>query len=109
MAGYPSYRLRPEIQQKVRFAYLNLMDTESIRQMRPFDLIFCRNVFIYFSEAAIRQVSEALASVLKPGGYLFTATSEALLRPSGKLKLTPLGTVFAYQRQESFPFQAGGV
>lgn len=92
------YRLKEEIRKQVRFSYHNLVDTTAIRQMEPFDVIFCRNVFIYFSKETIRQVGDALADVLVPGGYLFTAAVESLSKPSEKLQLVTIGKVFAYQR-----------
>ena len=46
------------------------------------DVIFCRNVFIYFSDDAIRSVVRTFSDRMPPHGYLFLAASESLTRPA---------------------------
>src|SRR3990172_1688819 len=54
----------------------NLPEIESFRNL--FDIIFCRNVMIYFDLSAQQRLVTALAGCLKPGGYLFTGEGEVL-------------------------------
>ena len=51
------------------------------RETGPFDLIACRNVVIYFTEAAKERIFQGLVNALRPGGVLFVGGTEAILRP----------------------------
>lgn len=74
--GSGSYTIAPVIRENVIFRPFNLMD--SIQFKRPFDIIFCRNVMIYFDmptkDALVRRFFQATV----PGGYLFIGHSESL-------------------------------
>lgn len=71
-------RIAKEIRDKVTFFRFNFMEpTYSISYM--FDVIFCRNVLIYFTREIQEQVLTKLCSKLKPGGYLFIGHSESIL------------------------------
>jgi chemotaxis protein methyltransferase CheR len=68
-------RVKPELAQRIEFRQLNLMDARwSLGD--PFDLVFCRNVMIYFNAATQRQVLEGIHAVMKPQGLLFVGHSE---------------------------------
>ncbi|MBD3308968.1 hypothetical protein GF339_21335, partial [candidate division KSB3 bacterium] len=70
-------RVVPEIRSLVRFRRLNLTKPDfGLREMM--DIIFCRNVIIYFNRAIQEQVVGRLCQYLNPGGYLFTGHSETL-------------------------------
>ncbi len=71
------YRIKQKVKQRVRFAPLNLMQTP-YRSIGKFDIIYCRNVLIYFSGELKAQVIDALADCLNPGGYLFLGASESM-------------------------------
>jgi chemotaxis protein methyltransferase CheR len=64
------------LRDRVRFMQVNLNST--LPRIGPFDLVFLRNVMIYFSPQTKRQVVERVLSVLKPGGYLLIGHSETL-------------------------------
>jgi chemotaxis protein methyltransferase CheR len=66
----------PELRAMVRFAPRNLLASEWPAGER-FDVIFCRNVMIYFERTAQRRLLDRLASVLRPGGLLFLGHSES--------------------------------
>jgi len=70
------FRLKPEISGRVKFRQLNLLGAYSFPS--PFDLIFCRNVMIYFDRPTQEQLVTELARHLVPGGYLLTGHSESL-------------------------------
>ncbi len=70
-------RVAPEVREKVRFSRLNLMDDEFPIES-PLDIIFCRNVIIYFSKETQERLMWKFCSYLKPGGYLFLGHSETL-------------------------------
>lgn len=69
-------RIRPELRGRVRFAQLNL--TGPLQSAGEFDIIFLRNVLIYFDAQTKRQVVERVVRQLKPGGWLFIGHSETL-------------------------------
>ena len=71
-----SYTIAPAIKQNVIFQTFNLMD--SIRFRRPFDLIFCRNVMIYFDQPTKDALVRRFYDATVPGGYLFIGHSEGL-------------------------------
>ncbi|MBM0105651.1 protein-glutamate O-methyltransferase CheR [Steroidobacter sp. S1-65] len=64
------------LRDRVRFMQINLNTT--LPRIGPFDMIFLRNVMIYFSPQTKRQVVERVLSVLKPGGHLLIGHSETL-------------------------------
>ncbi len=70
------YRLDTEITQRVRFQQFNLLKPFSV--LGRFDVIFCRNVLIYFSEDDKRDILKRIWGALEPGGYLFLSSTESL-------------------------------
>lgn len=71
-------RIVPELRAKVRFRRLNFMDAEfGFRE--PFDVIFCRNVIIYFDRPTQERLLTKLVDNLAPGRYIFLGHSETLL------------------------------
>jgi chemotaxis protein methyltransferase CheR len=73
-AGY--YRVKRGISERVHFQQTNLIEDYSHAQ--PFEIIFCRNVMIYFDRATQEQLVNRLCRFLVPGGYLFIGHSESL-------------------------------
>jgi chemotaxis protein methyltransferase CheR len=71
-----TYVLSEKISREVIFRELNLMDEFHFRN--PFDLIFCRNVMIYFNQEAKEKLIRKFSDLLKPGGYLFIGHSESI-------------------------------
>lgn len=78
-------RAGPELRSVVRFRRLNLNDPEYDLEGR-FDLIFCRNVLIYFDEQSRERAVQKLSERLAPGGYLFVGHAETLHRASPWLR-----------------------
>ncbi|MBK9134555.1 MAG: methyltransferase domain-containing protein [Betaproteobacteria bacterium] len=69
-------RVRPELARLVRFSAFNLVTGDWSRLGQPFDVIFCRNVMIYFDAPTQRRVLKHMHGVLKPGGLLYVGHSE---------------------------------
>jgi len=78
-------RVNKNIREHVAFGQFNLLKDPFIFS-EPFDMIFCRNVMIYFSAADREQLVDKFVSALAPGGYLFIGHSERL--PSKRDDLT---------------------
>ena len=69
-------RIAPEIRAKIEFQRLNFM--EKFCFTNPMDIIFCRNVIIYFDKPTQERLFQQFCSCLRPGGYLFIGHSESL-------------------------------
>lgn len=76
------FELNKEVREQVTFRPLNLMENFTFKQ--PFDLIFCRNVMIYFDQPTKNALINKFYDVLKPGGYLFIGHSETVQRDSSQ-------------------------
>jgi len=71
-----SYRITDEVRKMVRLAWLNLL--ESWPMKGPFNVIFCRNVMIYFDRPTQQRLISRFWDLLEPGGFLFVGHSEGL-------------------------------
>lgn len=73
----PAYcEVNPQIRARVQFRELNLLKSYAL--LGKFDVIFCRNVLIYFSSESKQDIVNRMAASLNPGGYLFLGGSESL-------------------------------
>ncbi len=95
-------RVRPEIASLVRFEQANLVHTSPVRGC---DLVWCRNVLIYFSESARRQALDHLVAATLPGGYVFVGYSESLRDVEGLEVRRAEDVVYYVRRDESSPAQ----
>ncbi|MGC8838929.1 MAG: CheR family methyltransferase [Anaerolineae bacterium] len=97
--GGRRYRLREEVAHSVAFRYLNLLDREGVARMAPVDAILCRNVFIYFSPAAIASTLESFHAVLNAPGYLVVAAAESLARQHGRFRLVQVADAYLHRKE----------
>lgn len=93
------YQVQPDVMSLVNFRGVNLIDSAAMRGMRNFDVIFCRNVLIYFDQEAKKKVIESLYNSLRPGGYLFIGYSESLHNISRAFKLKHFNKALVYQKE----------
>ncbi|MEJ7601187.1 MAG: CheR family methyltransferase [Kofleriaceae bacterium] len=91
-------RVRPEVAELVRFERANLADATAIQ--RGCDLVWCRNVLIYFTPTARRRVIERLIAATVPGGFVFVGYSEHL-RDIPELEAVRAGDAVYYVRREA--------
>ncbi|MGH9362586.1 MAG: CheR family methyltransferase [Thermoanaerobaculia bacterium] len=92
--------LDPESRSRVSFEELNLADPElGFWAPGAFDVIFCRNVLMYFSPEVARRVVALMAQALIPGGYLFLGHAETLRGVSEAFRLVQSHETFYYQRR----------
>ncbi|WP_432574012.1 CheR family methyltransferase [Kineococcus sp. SYSU DK005] len=92
------YRVREDIREAIDFTTANLTDTARMRAFRAFDVVFCRNVLIYFDEISSRRAAENLFGALRPGGFLFLGHSESMSRISPIFDPVRLPEGIVYQR-----------
>ena len=73
-----TYAIVPEIKKLVSFKPINLSDRFQLKMVEPSDIVFCRNVIIYFDETVKKLVINGIYDNLLPGGHLFVGHSESL-------------------------------
>jgi chemotaxis protein methyltransferase CheR len=94
-----AWRVRPELHERVSWSRANLVDEAEAGPLAEADVIFCRNVFIYFSEDAIRRTLRLFSDRMSDPGYLFVAASESLLRLTADFEFQEIGDAFAYVKR----------
>ncbi|WP_244440887.1 CheR family methyltransferase [Neobacillus jeddahensis] len=72
------YQVNGAIQKMVKFQHLNLLNQDKVAQLGNVDIIFCRNVLIYFDQDTTKQVIHSLHRNLTQGGYLFLGHAESI-------------------------------
>ncbi|MEV4346193.1 protein-glutamate O-methyltransferase CheR [Actinoplanes sp. NPDC049596] len=96
--GGGRFQLDEGIRGAVTLHQVNVCDTNAMRAFRDFDVVFCRNVLIYFDELSSRRAAENLYGAMRPGGYLFLGHSESMSRISPIFTPTRLPEGIVYQR-----------
>jgi len=91
------YAVKANVKQLVHFDFHNLK-TEYLPQRN--DIIFCRNVMMYFDEAEQKRLVEKFYRCLNPGGHLFVGHAESLLALTEKFQMVHRNNGTAYQRVE---------
>ena len=92
--GENVWELRDDLRKRVAFRELNLMSSYTL--LGKFDVVFCRNVLIYFSSDLKGAILEKIAGVMKPNGYLFLGGSESTANYTDRFEMVklPAGVVY---------------
>ncbi len=93
-----TYVLSHSVKKTVKFMKINLIDEKKMRLLRGIDVLFCRNVLIYFDEKAKQKVVSYLYNNLNPGGFLFIGTSESLHNVTRVFRPIVINGVIVYQK-----------
>jgi chemotaxis protein methyltransferase CheR len=91
-------RIVQDLRESVRFSATNLIDAASMAAQGRFDVIFCRNVLIYFDDVSRLSTAEQLFASLNPGGFLCLGHTESMSRISGRFTLRRFDQAVVYQR-----------
>jgi chemotaxis protein methyltransferase CheR len=90
------WQVIPELHRRVKFDVVNLVDADEVARYAEAPVIFCRNVFIYFSDHSIRRTLDAFARGMPSMAYLCVGASESLLRLGTQFDLQEIGGAFIY-------------
>ena len=91
-------KVKREFKERVRFGWLNLLDAEGARLLPSMDVIFCRNVLIYFDTETRRRVVQLFSERLRDGGYLLLGHSENLFSLTTRFELVQLSGDLVYRK-----------
>jgi chemotaxis protein methyltransferase CheR len=94
-----NYRIADRVRELVSFSYLNLLDPYKTSLISNMDIIFCRNVIIYFDKEAKKKVIGSFYEKLRKGGYLLLGHSESLINISNAFALRTLKNDMVYKKQ----------
>ena len=92
------WQLNANIMRRVKFHRANIVMPEEIVRLALSAVIFCRNVFIYFSPESIRRTVEVFANHMPDSGHLFVGSSESLLKLTSDFELQEVADAFVYVR-----------
>jgi chemotaxis protein methyltransferase CheR len=95
------WRITPQLRRNVSFRLMNL--TTPLPAMQPFDVIFLRNVLIYFDVAVKRTVLQNVARLLRPDGWLFLGAAETTIGIDDNYERVAAGRTSAYRVRNAVP------
>lgn len=92
------YQICDELRNSIEFTRVNLMKAADVRAYREFDVIFCRNLLIYFDDLSRRQSADTFFDALNPGGFLCLGHSESMSRISSLYQVRKFSDSVVYQK-----------
>jgi chemotaxis protein methyltransferase CheR len=98
--GDERWQILTDLRQSVRFSRVNLIETKETRPQGVFDVIFCRNVLIYFDDESRRVAAENLYDNLLPGGFICLGHTESMSRISPLFEVCRYSGAIVYRRPQ---------
>ncbi len=92
------YQICDDLRQAVAFTKVNLMKPTDVRGYRDFDVIFCRNLLIYFDDLSRRHAADTFYDALNPGGFLCLGHSESMSRISSLYQVRKFSDAVVYHK-----------
>ncbi|WPL12393.1 CheR family methyltransferase [Thiorhodovibrio litoralis] len=92
------YQICDDLRESVEFTRVNVSERGDTRGYRDFDVIFCRNLLIYFDDVSRKTATETFYDALKPGGFVCLGHSESMSRSSSLYKVRKFPEAIVYQR-----------
>ncbi|HVJ27478.1 MAG TPA: CheR family methyltransferase [Vicinamibacterales bacterium] len=93
------WRIDPALTRRIAWSRVNLGDLTEVMRRGFADIILCRNLFIYFSESAIRRVVDGFARATPTPAYLCVGAAESLLRVTNDFELEQIEDAFMYVKR----------
>ena len=97
-ANMGGYQICEDLRQAVEFTRVNIMDAADVKAYRNFDVIFCRNLLIYFDDVSRRQAADTFFDALNPGGFVCLGHSESMSRISSLFRIRKFPDAIVYQK-----------
>ena len=92
------YQICDDLRNAIEFTRVNLSDRADTRAYRDFDVVFCRNLLIYFDDVSRKTAAETFFDAMKPGGYICLGHSESMSRVSSLYKVRKFPEAIVYQK-----------
>ena len=92
------FHISRDLVSAVEFSHVNLTDSSHTRRFRDIDLIFCRNLLIYFDDLSRRVAAEAMYDAMTPGGFICLGHSESMSRISSLFSVRKFPDAMVYQK-----------
>jgi chemotaxis protein methyltransferase CheR len=92
------WRPKARLMDRIRYEVASITDPVTLARHGTSNVIFCRNVFIYFADDTIRTIANSIASLMPGDGYLFVGAAESLTRLGVELELAQIAEAFVYVR-----------
>lgn len=96
--GPDEWRISQDLARTVDFSRVNLSDPADTRRYRDMDIVFCRNLLIYFDDLSRRVAAEALYDAMSPGGFICLGHSESMSRMSSLFTVRRFPDAMVYQK-----------
>ena len=96
--GDGEYRISRDLVNAVEFSRVNLSEPADTRKFRDIDIIFCRNLLIYFDDLSRRVAAEAMYDTMSPGGFICLGHSESMSRMSSLYTVRRFPDAMVYQK-----------
>jgi chemotaxis protein methyltransferase CheR len=96
-----NYHIKDDVKKLVKFNQINLNDPRQVQTIADYDIVFCRNVMIYFSDEIKKSLVKQFYKSLRPGGFLFIGHSESLHGISKSFKLEYFKNALVYKKEAS--------
>jgi len=96
--GQGSYQMIDELRKSIKFTQTNIMDAATNNFYRGFQVVFCRNLLIYFDDLSRREAAEAIFTAMVPGGFVCLGHSESMSRISSLFELRKFPETIVYQK-----------
>lgn len=96
--GDGEWRISRDIVSAVEFSRVNLAESADTRRFRDIDIVFCRNLLIYFDDLSRRVAAEALFDTMSPGGFICLGHSESMSRISSLFSVRRFPDAMVYQK-----------
>jgi chemotaxis protein methyltransferase CheR len=92
------YQLCSDIREAVEFTRVNLSEPSETLAYRNFDVVFCRNLLIYFDDVSRQTAAKTFYEAMKPGGFICLGHSESMSRISSLFKVRKFPEAIVYQK-----------
>jgi len=92
------YEIDKFLRDVITFKVVNVMDKFAMKRLGKFNIIFCRNMLIYFDDKSRKEVAMTFYDMLKPKGYIFLGHAESMNRIVSVFKTVKIGNTIVYQK-----------